>query len=56
MQVVIEGTRVVMVFLDSVGKYSRLGDAERIRHFLQSAGLRKTSNPASPVDPSRRAM
>jgi D-alanyl-D-alanine endopeptidase (penicillin-binding protein 7) len=53
MQVVIEGKRVVMVFLDSVGKYSRLGDAERIRHFLQSAGLRKTSNPASPADPSR---
>ena len=53
MQVVIEGKRVVMVFLDSVGKYSRLGDAERIRHFLQSAGLRKTANPASPVDTSR---
>ena len=53
MQVVIEGKRVVMVFLDSVGKYSRLGDAERIRHFLESAGLRKTSNPASPADTSR---
>jgi D-alanyl-D-alanine endopeptidase (penicillin-binding protein 7) len=56
MQVVIEGKRVVMVFLDSVGKYSRLGDAERIRNFLESAGLRKTSNPVSPADTSRRTM
>ena len=31
MQAVIEGRRVVMVLLDSVGKYSRLGDAQRLR-------------------------
>lgn len=35
MQAVIEGQRVVMVLLDSVGKYSRLGDAQRIRDWLQ---------------------
>lgn len=56
MQVVIEGKRVVMVFLDSVGKYSRLGDAERIRDFLEAARLSKTSNPAPAADPSRRTM
>jgi D-alanyl-D-alanine endopeptidase (penicillin-binding protein 7) len=56
MQAVIEGKRVVMVFLDSVGKYSRLGDAERIRDFLESAGLSKKSNLAVPADPSRRTM
>jgi len=34
MQAVVEGQRVVMVLLDSVGKYSRLGDAQRIRDWL----------------------
>jgi D-alanyl-D-alanine endopeptidase (penicillin-binding protein 7) len=26
----------VMVFLDSMGKYSRLGDAERVRAWVES--------------------
>jgi len=56
MQAVIEGKRVVMVFLDSVGKYSRLGDAQRIRSFLESAGLSKPLAPAAPADTARRAM
>lgn len=34
MQAVIEGKRVVMVLLDSVGKYSRIGDAQRLRDWL----------------------
>ena len=34
MQAVIEGKRVVMVLLDSVGKYSRIGDAQRLRHWI----------------------
>lgn len=55
MQAVIEGKRVVMVFLDSVGKYSRLGDAERIRDFLETAASSKTSNPGASA-PSRRTM
>jgi D-alanyl-D-alanine endopeptidase (penicillin-binding protein 7) len=28
--------RVVIVLLDSVGKYTRLGDAERVRHWLET--------------------
>jgi len=36
MQAVIQGRRVVMVLLDSAGKYSRLGDAQRIRKWLES--------------------
>lgn len=56
MQAVIEGKRVVMVFLDSVGKYSRLGDAQRIREFLESAGISKSSMPAAPADAARRTM
>jgi D-alanyl-D-alanine endopeptidase (penicillin-binding protein 7) len=35
MQAVIEGRPVVMVFLDSKGKLSRLGDAGRIRKWLE---------------------
>jgi len=40
MQAVIEGQRVVMVLLDSVGKYSRIGDAKRIRDWLGARKLR----------------
>lgn len=36
MQAVIHGRRVVMVLLDSAGKYSRIGDAQRIRSWLES--------------------
>lgn len=35
MQARIDGRPVVMVFLDSKGKYSRLGDASRIRKWLE---------------------
>jgi D-alanyl-D-alanine endopeptidase (penicillin-binding protein 7) len=43
MQAVIEGKRVVMVLLDSVGKYSRLADAERIRDWLEASGTLSAS-------------
>lgn len=56
MQAVIEGKRVVMVFLDSVGKYSRLGDAERIREFLESAVTAKPTKAAAPAETTRRTM
>ena len=36
MQAMIEGRAVVMVFLDSKGKYSRFADAGRIRKWLES--------------------
>ncbi len=41
MQTKVAGRKLVMVFLDSVGKYSRLGDAERVRAWVESrpAGL-----------------
>ena len=45
MQSVIEGKRVVMVLLDSVGKYSRLADAQRIRDWLETSGT-LTKGPA----------
>ena len=39
MQAKLAGRKLIMVFLDSAGKYSRLGDAERVRHWI-------TSNPS----------
>lgn len=43
MQTRIEGRPVVMVFLDSKGKESRIGDASRVRKWLEEAKLRTMS-------------
>jgi D-alanyl-D-alanine endopeptidase (penicillin-binding protein 7) len=43
MQSVIEGKRIVMVLLDSVGKYSRIADARRIRDWLEANGALSAS-------------
>jgi D-alanyl-D-alanine endopeptidase (penicillin-binding protein 7) len=37
MEAIIEGRSVVIVLLDSFGKYTRLADATRVRHWLESA-------------------
>jgi D-alanyl-D-alanine endopeptidase (penicillin-binding protein 7) len=37
MQAQLAGRSLIMVLLDSAGKYSRIGDAERIRHWLAAA-------------------
>jgi D-alanyl-D-alanine endopeptidase (penicillin-binding protein 7) len=37
MQTKIAGRKLIMVFLDSAGKLSRIADAERVRHWLESA-------------------
>lgn len=37
MQARLAGRKVIMVFLDSAGKYSRIGDAERVRRWLGEA-------------------
>src|SRR6185295_5076329 len=34
MQASLAGRKLIMVFLDSAGKYSRIGDAERVRRWL----------------------
>jgi serine-type D-Ala-D-Ala endopeptidase (penicillin-binding protein 7) len=36
MQTKVAGRRLIMVFLDSVGKLSRLGDAERVRKWVET--------------------
>jgi len=38
MQAQVTGRRLIMVLLDSAGKYSRIGDAERIRKWLAQGG------------------
>ena len=48
MQAHLAGRKLIMVLLDSAGKYSRMGDAERIRKWLgtapvSAAGLRQAS-------------
>lgn len=46
MQAEVAGRKLIMVFLDSAGKFSRLADAERVRHWVenQSAGTTVASN------------
>ncbi len=39
MEAVIEGRSVVIVLLDSLGKYTRLADATRVKNWLQSIGV-----------------
>ncbi len=39
MKAVIEGRSVVIVLLDSFGKYTRLGDANRIRQWMESQSI-----------------
>ena len=50
MQAVVEGQRIVMVLLDSVGKYSRIGDAQRIREWLEAGNpVGRSLRPAASV-------
>jgi serine-type D-Ala-D-Ala endopeptidase (penicillin-binding protein 7) len=41
MQTKVAGRKLIMVFLDSAGKLSRLGDAERVRRWLEAAPMVK---------------
>jgi D-alanyl-D-alanine endopeptidase (penicillin-binding protein 7) len=36
MQAKVAGRKLIMVFLDSAGKLSRLGDAERVRKWVET--------------------
>ena len=41
MQAKIDGTPVVMVLMDSNGKYTRVGDAQRVRKWMETSPLAK---------------
>jgi serine-type D-Ala-D-Ala endopeptidase (penicillin-binding protein 7) len=47
MQTKIAGRKLIMVFLDSAGKLSRLGDAERVRRWVEARGA--LAAPVVPV-------
>jgi len=51
MQAELAGRKLIMVLLDSVGRYSRIGDAERIRHWLDSLPTAQRS-PEAPEAPA----
>jgi D-alanyl-D-alanine endopeptidase (penicillin-binding protein 7) len=36
MQAKVAGRKLIMVFLDSAGKLSRIADAERVKHWVES--------------------
>ena len=37
MQAEVAGRKLIMVFLDSAGRFSRIGDAERVRSWVEGA-------------------
>lgn len=45
MQTQVSGRKLIMVFLDSAGKLSRLGDAERVRNWLESKPALHSGQP-----------
>jgi D-alanyl-D-alanine endopeptidase (penicillin-binding protein 7) len=48
MQAQLAGRKLIMVLLDSAGRYSRVGDAERIRRWLDARPSNPTPLPALP--------
>ena len=54
MQARIAGRKLIMVFLDSAGKLSRIGDAERVRKWVE-ANPRHSAPVAAPVAPATPA-
>lgn len=47
MQTQLAGRKLIMVLLDSAGKYSRIGDAERIRKWMRDNELLSSFSPAA---------
>lgn len=47
MQATLAGRQLIMVFLDSAGKYSRIGDAERVRRWINQLTPPDSALPSS---------
>lgn len=57
MQAKIAGRKLIMVFLDSAGKLSRIADAERVRHWVESSpGLSHKGSPLAAHAPEQRVV
>ncbi len=54
MQTKLAGRELIMVLLDSAGKYSRIGDAERLRKWIAESSIIPTA-VAAPVTPAAQA-
>jgi len=55
MQAKIAGRKLIMVFLDSAGKLSRIADAERVRHWVEnSPTLSRKGSPLASHTPEQR--
>ena len=50
MQAQMAGRRLIMIFLDSAGKYSRIGDAERVRRWITENAPGASAAPAVQAD------
>ena len=48
MQAQLAGRKLILVLLDSAGKYSRMGDAERLRRWLADSGLAVAAGSSAP--------
>jgi D-alanyl-D-alanine endopeptidase (penicillin-binding protein 7) len=51
MQAQLAGRKLIMVLLDSAGKYSRIGDAERIRKWVESQVAAPAGNTTATAEP-----
>ena len=51
LQAELAGRKLIMVLLDSAGRYSRIGDAERLRKWLGDTHLLRSLSPLSPSLP-----
>jgi serine-type D-Ala-D-Ala endopeptidase (penicillin-binding protein 7) len=49
MQAKIAGRKLIMVFLDSAGKLSRIGDAERVRRWVEATQMMSPAASHTPV-------
>ena len=49
MQTKIAGRKLIMVFLDSAGKFTRLADAERVRRWVETRPVQQAPPVAKPV-------
>ena len=47
MQARMAGRKLIMVFLDSAGKFSRIADAERVRRWVEATRLMAAPMPAA---------
>jgi D-alanyl-D-alanine endopeptidase (penicillin-binding protein 7) len=56
MQAQMSGRQLIMVFLDSAGKYSRIGDAERVRRWIEADAARDSGGRVGATSRVTRAL